>query len=74
MNRQAASAALQHVTGWRKSSYSKGENVCVEVTDRVPGWIGIRDSKLGPHSPILAFTQAEWAAFIASVRENEFVL
>lgn len=74
MNRQAALAALQHVIGWRKSSYSEGRDNCVEVTHRMPGWIGIRDSKLGPHSPILAFTQAEWVAFIAGVREDELTL
>lgn len=74
MIRQAASAALEHVTGWRRSSYSQGADNCVEVTDRVPGWVGVRDSKLGSASPILAFTEAEWAAFIAGVREDELAL
>lgn len=72
MNHQAASAALRQATGWRKSSYSKGDNDCVEITASVPGWIGVRDSKLGPASPILAFTTAEWAAFLAGVRDHEF--
>lgn len=29
--------------GWRKSSYSQGANACVEVTDRIPGRIAIRE-------------------------------
>jgi hypothetical protein len=30
----------------------------------IPGYVGVRDTKLGTASPILAFTSAEWAAFV----------
>ncbi|WP_414710924.1 DUF397 domain-containing protein [Pseudonocardia sp.] len=35
--------------------------------------MGIRDSKFGAESPVLAFT-AEWKAFTAGVRDSEFAL
>jgi hypothetical protein len=69
---QDALASLNQAATWRKSSYSEGANNCVEITDELPGWIGVRDSKLGPDSPILVFTHAEWAAFTAAVHSNEF--
>lgn len=56
---------------WRKSSYSQGQNNCVEIA-RTGRWVGVRDSKLGQHSPVLVFTEAEWAAFQAAVRDGEF--
>lgn len=55
---------------WRKSSYSAGQNNCVEIAT-ADGWVGVRDSKLGEASPILTFTPAEWAAFTAGVRAGE---
>lgn len=74
MNHQTALSSLERATEWRKASYSKGQSDCVEITDGVPGWIGIRDSKLGADSPILALTTAEWAAFTAGVKDDEFDL
>lgn len=56
---------------WRKSSYSQGQNTCVEITDTVPGRVGIRDSKLGDASPILTVTTAEWHALLTAVRTGE---
>jgi len=57
---------------WRKSSYSNGgANNCVEVATSA-GWVGVRDSKLGTDSPILTFTEAEWAAFTSGVKDDEF--
>jgi hypothetical protein len=72
MTHQEALSSLEQATTWRKSSYSEAANNCVEITDELPGWIGMRDSKLGPDSPILVFTHAEWAAFTAAVHSNEF--
>jgi hypothetical protein len=56
---------------WRKSR-SSSETNCVEVA-LVDGVIGVRDSK-NPSGPVLAFTWAEWTAFLSGVRGNEFEL
>lgn len=57
---------------WLKSSFSGGGNgQCVEV-GRVPGWVGVRDSKDNGAGPVLNFTEAEWAAFLAGARAGEF--
>ncbi|MBV9314541.1 MAG: DUF397 domain-containing protein [Pseudonocardia sp.] len=72
MNHQNALRALDRATNWQKASYSQADNECVEITRDLPGWIGVRDSKLGPDSPILAFTQGEWTAFLRAAIEGEF--
>lgn len=72
MNHDQAAAALTTATGWRKSSYSDGANNCVEVTTELPGWVGVRDSKLGAESPVLAFSLSEWRAMLAAARAGEF--
>lgn len=56
---------------FRKSSYS-ANNGCVELADLGDGIVGVRDSKLGDASPILRFTQAEVAAWLAGVTAGEF--
>ena len=48
---------------WRKSSHSGGTE-CVEVADGVQ----VRDSK-DPDGPVLAFTPAEWRAFIGTLKQ-----
>nr|WP_075849331.1 DUF397 domain-containing protein [Saccharomonospora sp. CUA-673] len=53
---------------WRKSTRSQGQNDCVEITDEVRGSVGVRDSKLGDASPVLAVTVEQWRLFRASVR------
>jgi hypothetical protein len=40
----------------------------------VPGWVGVRDSKLGATSPILAFTVAKWRALISAAKSGAFDL
>jgi hypothetical protein len=54
---------------WRKASYS-GDNggACVEVARNLPGVVAVRDSK-NPAGPALVFTQDEWAAFTAALRD-----
>ncbi|MDQ3762387.1 MAG: DUF397 domain-containing protein [Actinomycetota bacterium] len=69
MNTETAQTALRSCTQWRKSSYSFPDGQeCVEVTTELTGWVGVRDSKLGTDSPVLAFTTAEWQAMLAGVR------
>lgn len=50
---------------WRKSSYSGGDNNCVEVGTTGAG-IAVRDSK-NPDSNALAFAAGTWQAFTVSL-------
>ena len=54
---------------WRKSSFS-GESGCLELAETAAG-VWVRDSK-DREGPVLAFTRAEWTAFLAGVRNGEF--
>jgi hypothetical protein len=72
MNRDQATAALTTATGWCKSSYSQGQNGCVEVTTELPGWVGVRDSKLGTDSPVLVCARSQWSATLSSAQAGEF--
>ena len=55
---------------WRKSRAS-GSGNCVEVA-AVGRMIYVRDSKIAPSGSVLAFTEAEWDAFLSGVRAGEF--
>lgn len=48
---------------WRSSTYSGGNNECVEVADNIPTLIPVRDSKR-PTGPIITFTPHAWRAFV----------
>lgn len=56
---------------WRKSSYTDN-GTCVEMADLGHGIVGVRDSKLGDNSPVLHFTRAEVAAWLAGSKAGEF--
>jgi len=56
---------------WRKSSFSYSEANCVEVAAAPDGGVLFRDSK-DPGAPVLAFTAAEWGAFLDGAKKNEF--
>jgi hypothetical protein len=72
MRHEDAIAALAAADNWHKASSSGGANGgCVEVAT-IPGYYGVRDTKLGGSSPVLAFTPIEWQAFLAGVRAGEF--
>lgn len=49
---------------WRKSTRS-GSNGgdCVEVADKLPGLVAVRDSK-DPDGPVLTFSHAAWTIFV----------
>ncbi len=66
MNQQQARAALGRAVAWRTSTYSQGENTCVEVSGAAAGWVGLRDSK-NPHGGLLAVPAAHWRSLIATV-------
>ncbi|MGH3697113.1 MAG: DUF397 domain-containing protein [Pseudonocardiaceae bacterium] len=74
MNHHDAHAALSTATSWHKSTRSDAQNGCVEVTGAVSGWIGVRDTKLGTRSPVLAFTAVEWTALLAATKNKELRL
>ncbi|MGH3837404.1 MAG: DUF397 domain-containing protein [Pseudonocardiaceae bacterium] len=56
---------------WYTSSYSNGgQNTCVEVNHSLGGDVGVRDSKLGTTSPVLAIPAPQWARTIAAIQNN----
>ncbi|MCX4401100.1 DUF397 domain-containing protein [Streptomyces sp. NBC_01764] len=52
---------------WRSSTYSGGNNECVEVADNLPTLVPVRDSKR-PSGPALAFSPRAWTAFVDHLR------
>ena len=52
-------------TGWRKSSYSGGDNNCVEIAATGAN-VAVRDSK-NPCGGALSFSPGAWQAFTAGV-------
>ncbi|MDQ4103050.1 MAG: DUF397 domain-containing protein [Actinomycetota bacterium] len=72
MNHEVAQTALRSCTQWRKSSYSSPDGQeCVEITTELAGWVGVRDSKLGDESPVLAVRTEEWHAMLAGARTGK---
>ncbi|NJQ00500.1 DUF397 domain-containing protein [Streptomyces zingiberis] len=55
-------------SGWRKSSYSRGNGgACVVVAAGLPGAVPVRDSK-NPEGPHLVFPGSAWSTFISGVK------
>jgi hypothetical protein len=59
---------------WRKSTRSSASGNCVEVATNLSGAVAVRDTKDKGTGPVLLFTPAEWEAFTAGVKDNEFNL
>lgn len=55
---------------WHKAACSNG-GACVEVMETEDGF-QVRDSGDYGTGPVLRFTHAEWAAFLAGVKAGEF--
>lgn len=58
-------------TPWRKATASGGNGGCFEFR-RNAGRLEVRDSKLGPDSPILVMNRTETLAMFDGVRNGEF--
>lgn len=56
-------------SGWRKSSYSDGQNNCVEAM-AADGRVFIRDSKQGESGEVLSFSPGELGAFVQAVKDG----
>lgn len=52
---------------WRKSSRSGAVGNCVELTWPEQDVVAVRNSR-NPHGPVLVYTRAELAKFLASVQ------
>lgn len=52
---------------WRSSTYSGGNNECLEVADDLPHIVPVRDSKR-PAGPVLEFGHQTWGAFLNLLR------
>jgi hypothetical protein len=74
VNHDAAQATFRSCVLWKKSSYSSPDaEECVEVITELPGWVGVRDSKLGADSPVLAFTTAQWQNILTGARAGKLL-
>jgi hypothetical protein len=67
MNREALEGAT-----FRKANGCSDKS-CVEVA-LTEGIVGVRDSKDRGRGPVLAFTESEWASFLAGAKSGEFDL
>jgi hypothetical protein len=54
---------------WHKSSYSGGNNECVEVADLIASGVAVRDSK-DPAGPVLVFGPDAWELFVGQLRSG----
>jgi hypothetical protein len=56
---------------WLKSKHSNPSGNCVEIACLPDGEIAVRNSRF-PGGPVLLYTQAEVAAFLAGAKDGEF--
>jgi hypothetical protein len=56
---------------WTKSSYSGGNNNCIEVAHgAVPAALPVRDSK-APAGPAVVFGDTAWGGFVTAVKRGD---
>ncbi|MDH6578593.1 DUF397 domain-containing protein [Kitasatospora sp. MAP5-34] len=59
----------QGASGWRKASYSGGQNSeCVEVGETPAGLTAIRDTKDDKRGPVLTVTPAAFDGLISEIK------
>ncbi|WP_069170696.1 DUF397 domain-containing protein [Streptomyces griseus] len=51
---------------WRTSTYSGGNNECVEVAPGLPHLVPVRDSKR-PAGPVVVFGHDAWRGFVGGL-------
>jgi Domain of unknown function (DUF397) len=56
---------------WFKSSFSANGQSCVECARTPDGGMAVRDTK-NRSGAVLRFTNVDWQAFIANVRDGKF--
>ena len=67
----AVPAAGPDAVTWRKSRASNPRGDCVELARTAGGDVAVRNSR-DPHGPVLVYTPAEIAAFLAGAKAGEF--
>lgn len=63
--------AEQAQIAWRKSIHSNPSGNCVELAALPGGEVALRHSRY-PSDPVLVYSRAEIAAFLAGVKDGEF--
>ncbi|MDN3058973.1 DUF397 domain-containing protein [Streptomyces sp. SRF1] len=73
MERLANGIPASSITGanWIKSALSNAQGACVELAKLPDGEVAMRNSR-HPEGPVLVYTQAEIAAFVAGAKSGEF--
>jgi hypothetical protein len=51
---------------WRSSTYSGGNNECLELAHGITSFAPVRDSK-NPTGPVIPFSRTAWGVFVAHV-------
>lgn len=65
-----AECCVELAPAWIKAQASVGTGACAELLP-APDGVHVRDSK-DRDGPVLRFTRAEWAAFLAGAKAGEF--
>jgi hypothetical protein len=59
---------------WTRSTYSGGDNNCIEVAHgALPAALPVRDSKV-PAGPAVVFADTSWGKFIDAVKRGDLSL